>query len=110
MTNLEFTGPGLNPDQWERINALAVSLAPGQALWLSGYFAGLDYRMRTGTAPVAAPAETGTPLPSATSAAARRSLTILFGSETGNSAALARRLGEMAQRAGLPATVVDMAN
>ncbi|MGB3864801.1 MAG: hypothetical protein WBA29_04130, partial [Xanthobacteraceae bacterium] len=46
MTRLEFAGPGLSSDQWERINDLAVSLQPAQALWLSGYFAGVGQAAR----------------------------------------------------------------
>ena len=46
MTKMEFSGPGLSSDQWERINDLAVSLQPAQALWLSGYFAGVGSAAR----------------------------------------------------------------
>ncbi|WP_245486293.1 hypothetical protein [Mesorhizobium sp. M7A.F.Ca.US.010.02.1.1] len=43
MTGLEFPGPGLTAEQWERLKALATSLKPGQALWIRGYFAGIDH-------------------------------------------------------------------
>ena len=45
----DFPGPGLlSAEQWRQINALAAALSPRQALWLSGYFAGLE-SARTGT-------------------------------------------------------------
>lgn len=111
MTALEFPGPALNADQWNQIGALAISLRPGQALWLSGYFAGLDHAargfggdsltlLREGDArTVAAPA-----------AAPSRTLTILYGSETGNSAALAKALATAARAKGIEPTVADMAD
>lgn len=43
MTALEFPGPGLTVDQWSQISVLTTSVRPGQALWISGYFVGLDH-------------------------------------------------------------------
>ncbi|MBP1883969.1 assimilatory sulfite reductase (NADPH) flavoprotein subunit [Sinorhizobium mexicanum] len=110
MTALEFPGPGLTADQWSQISALATSLRPGQALWISGYFAGLDHGARalhgaTPLAPHLAKAEPADVLASKT-----RSLTILFGSETGNSAALAKRLADAARGKGAEPSLVDMAD
>jgi sulfite reductase (NADPH) flavoprotein alpha-component len=109
MTKHEFAGPGLSNEQWERINALAVSLKPGQALWLSGYFAGLDYSVRAlgGFDPLA----TLVPAPDDISQpdAAPRTLTILYGTETGNSKGLARMLADAARQKGLSTSIADMA-
>ncbi len=108
MTKLEFAGPGLTVEQWEQISTLATSLKPGQALWLSGYFAGLNHSAQTtgdlvrsspvsdATTPVALPATT-------------RTLTILYASETGNSAGLAKALAEAAREKGLEPVVSDVA-
>lgn len=41
-----FPGLGFTAEQWERLKALAISLKPGQALWISGYFAGIDHGAR----------------------------------------------------------------
>ena len=81
MTALEFPGPGLNVDQWNQIGALATSLRPGQALWLSGYFAGLDHAAR-GFGGDALPLlrDGGANVVAAPAAAATRTLTILYGS------------------------------
>ena len=103
----DFPSPGLlNADQWRQINALAATLSAGQALWLSGYFAGLE-SARTG-AGVALANAPGAPAPAPVAAARTRTLTILYGSETGNSAALARTTAVEAKALGLDATVSDM--
>ena len=107
----DFPGPGLlSAQQWQQINALAATLSPRQALWLSGYFAGLEIA-RTGTEvatidPAVVSAPPAAPAPAA--AAPTRTLTVLYGSETGNSAALARSAAAEAKTLGLDAAVVDM--
>ena len=110
MTAIEFSPPTLTAEQWQQINALATSLRPDQALWISGYFAGVGHQARAGAvlgpsiAPsTVAPVEHRGP-------AASRSLTILFGSETGNSARLAKSLLQSLRGAGLDAAVTDMAD
>src|SRR3546814_6892847 len=61
------------------IEHLSQSLTPEQARWISGYFAGLDAGlMRAGQQPTSL------------AASAARRLTIVYGSETGNSTELAR--------------------
>jgi sulfite reductase (NADPH) flavoprotein alpha-component len=109
MTTLEFPGPGLSAEQWDKITALATSLQPGQALWLSGFFAGLDYRARApgdGAALALVPAPAFAP----SGQTATRRLMILYGSETGNSAALAKALAEGARLQGQEPRLADMAD
>lgn len=109
MTAMEFPGPGFTSDQWEQIKTLAISMKPGQALWISGYFAGLDHAARRlGSGGDHAPVPLiDAPAPPAVR---QRSLTILYGSETGNSAGLGRILGEAAKARGIEASVIDMAD
>ncbi|MBN9599425.1 MAG: assimilatory sulfite reductase (NADPH) flavoprotein subunit [Afipia sp.] len=106
MSKLEFAGPGLTIEQWEQISTLATSLKPGQALWLSGYFAGLNHSTQTSgdvvrSSPVS---DLATAVP-----VAARTLTILYATETGNSAGLARTLAEAAREKGLDPVVSDVA-
>ncbi|MBN9547648.1 MAG: flavodoxin domain-containing protein, partial [Alphaproteobacteria bacterium] len=111
MTAFEFPGPGFTAEQWNQINALATSLGPGQGLWLSGYFAGLDHNARAPHTGAGLPLATLDPMaPLLAATPSTRSLTILFGSETGNGAGLAKALGEAAARLGVEPTVVDMAD
>jgi sulfite reductase (NADPH) flavoprotein alpha-component len=90
----------LSLEQWQQVEALAATLTAEQARWISGYFAGLDSGLLRGgsaaVAPVAAPRG--------------RSLTILYGSETGNGRDLANALAASASQRGLSPTVADMAN
>lgn len=110
MTVANFPGPGLTAEQWSQVNALATSLNPGQGLWLSGYFAGIEHGARAlagATALASVPQLPAVPLPVAVPA---RTLTILYGSETGNSAALARALADKARAGGLDPRLADMAH
>jgi sulfite reductase (NADPH) flavoprotein alpha-component len=111
MTAFEFNGPGLTEEQWKQIKAIATSLKPDQAFWLSGYFAGFAHGARADAADIPA---IGVPVAPPTSgmstAAATRSLTVLYGSETGNGAGLARMLAQKARARGLEPAVVDMAD
>lgn len=109
MTAMEFPGPGFTSDQWDQIKTLAISMKPGQALWISGYFAGLDHAARRhGSTEDFAPVPlTGAVAPLASR---QRTLTILHGSETGNSAALARALHEAFRSKGIESSLVDMAD
>ncbi|MGN6548346.1 MAG: assimilatory sulfite reductase (NADPH) flavoprotein subunit [Pararhizobium sp.] len=97
------------PEQWQKIEQLAATLEPDQAIWLSGYFAGLSQSLRSahinGDAATLVPT---LPPENADGAAATRTLTILYGSETGNGADLARQIEARATALGLPAVAGDM--
>lgn len=110
MTLHEFNGPGLNEDQWKTVRSVATTLKPQQAIWLSGYFAGLADNGRAEASHLLA-AGLAPDLPAAVPASApKRNLTILFASETGNGASVARLLGERAGAAGFEPTLIDMAD
>ncbi|HWW63900.1 MAG TPA: assimilatory sulfite reductase (NADPH) flavoprotein subunit [Sphingomonadaceae bacterium] len=105
MTASQFPGAALTAEQWRLVEALGASLNPQQARWISGYFAGLDSGLlrggvQAGAAPLA--------LPSAAAAPGTRALTILYGSETGNSAELAANLAAAAREQGLDPVLADM--
>jgi sulfite reductase (NADPH) flavoprotein alpha-component len=78
---------------------LDTVLAPANATqraWLAGFLAGIDAQARP-TADTATPALATTPL------------TILFASESGNSEALAHRIGKQARKLGFKPKIVDFA-
>ncbi|MFD0986135.1 assimilatory sulfite reductase (NADPH) flavoprotein subunit [Methyloligella solikamskensis] len=100
MSVFDFQKLGLTEEQWSRIKELANSLSPEQSLWLSGYFAGIDSRLR----------EPGHPVEQALEdEASSRCVTILFGSETGNSRELASALGNALREDGHKVSMQDMA-
>jgi sulfite reductase (NADPH) flavoprotein alpha-component len=76
MTAFEFPGPGFTAEQWERLSGLATTLKPGQALWISGYFAGIDYSVRALSGATAIPTRLDDPAVAAPVAAPTRTLTI----------------------------------
>lgn len=87
------------------LHRLSADLSPTQLLWLSGYFYG---RSSTGgrglvaTDVAAAPVAAGPPQPAR--------LTILYGSQTGNSKKVALQTAEAARQRGLPDVVVHDMN
>src|SRR5947208_410306 len=95
MSVAEFHGPGLTEAQWQQVKALATSLDARQLVWVSGFLAGIEHGVRDRAAPVD-PASAVPPGSTASAESARRTLTVLHGSETGNSAALAKLLAEQA--------------
>lgn len=90
----------LRPEQHQLAAHLATGLERDQAIWLSGYFAGIA---QVGGAASAAPIVLAP-------AASKRKLTILYGSESGNAEKLAASAGKLAEKQGFKASVVSMAD
>ena len=85
-----------------QLGSLSQSLAPDELLWASGYMAGLA------AAAGPAAAEAG-PAPAAESAAVA-TLTIWYGSETGNGRGVAERLAEAARARGYSVDLASLAD
>lgn len=94
-------GEPLDAQQRQHVEALTGSVTPEQAFWLSGYFAGL----KVGIARVGGAAAKSVAAPSSS-----RTLTVLHGGETANSAGIARAFAASASERGLNATVADLAH
>lgn len=97
MSASELPGNPLTLEQWQQVEGLTRSLSPAQARWLSGYFTGLDAGLRQ-------------PPPQPASLVPVRTLSILYGTETGNAAELARTLAAAAGDQGLACNLHDMAD
>ncbi|MFO7857829.1 MAG: sulfite reductase flavoprotein subunit alpha, partial [Ectothiorhodospiraceae bacterium] len=97
---LDTTNSPLTNEQADYVNRLVTSLSPDQVNWISGYLAGLHSAQAGGQAE-SAPAGGG---------ATEHTLTILYGSETGNAQGVAEQAGEQASARGLPVRVMDMAD
>ena len=103
MTARQFFPEGaLTLEQWQLVEQLGATLTPPQARWISGYFAGLDAGLMRAGAPASVPE-----LPAA---AQGRTLTILYGTETGNSTELGKALAASAAERGLSPELFDMAS
>ncbi|KAB2851136.1 MAG: sulfite reductase subunit alpha [Hyphomicrobiaceae bacterium] len=93
---LPKTAP-FSSEEIDTLNRLVAGSSSLQRSWLSGFLAGVDAAHGV----VAQPAAPARP---------RETLTILFGSETGNSEALAFKARKAAQKLGFDARVLDMAD
>lgn len=83
-----------SPDQWQRVQAVLNTLDQRQALWLSGYLAA------SGETAVA-------PAPAAVNTTAQ--VTIAYGSETGNSTAIAESLSRLLREQNLEPRLIPLA-
>lgn len=86
------------PEDIEVLNRVVARTTPQQRSWLAGFFAGFEA------------AQSGGALAPAPVARARVPLTILYASESGNTEALALKAKKVAQKHGLDAKVIDMAD
>ena len=94
-------GVALSADQMAQLRALAAGFTRDQAIWVSGYFAGLS------ADPIGL--EAAAPAVAAAPTVGTRTLTILYASETGNAGELARACEARAREVGLTPTVGDLA-
>lgn len=88
----------LSDEQQRQLNQALSTLNTQQLVWVSGYLYGLS---QSGSQPAAA---SGTP------AAPGGSLTILYGSQTGNAKGVASAIKAQAETRGLPVTLTSMAD
>lgn len=88
----------LNSEQTNQLRTAVSGLSASQLQWVSGYVAGL------------AAADTGNAVATAVPAAVGQSLTVLFGSQTGNGEEVANALAASAQARGYAAKAVNLAD
>ena len=89
-----------SPEDIDTLNTVVSRTTAQQRAWLAGFFAGFEA------------AQGGGQLQPQHVAAAkpREPLTVLYGSESGNSEALAMKVKKLAQKRGLDARIYDMAD
>lgn len=108
MVELQVTNSPFNQEQVELLNRLIPTLTDGQRLWLGGYIAAFQAGVATpqagligqvGQNPVVAPVS---------APAVSREVTVLYGSQTGNSIGLSKKLGKKLEEQGLQVTLSSM--
>ncbi|OXM87350.1 assimilatory sulfite reductase (NADPH) flavoprotein subunit [Paenibacillus rigui] len=101
---LQVTNSPFNQEQAELLNRLLPTLTEVQRIWLSGYFSALN---AAGTQ-----ASSNAPLAVVTtsSAVVPKEATVLFGSQTGKSQGLAKKLSKQLEERGLNVTLSSMSD
>ena len=104
MLELQVTNSPFNQEQVELLNRLLPSLTDAQRIWLSGYISALQ----------GAGAAVGAAVPAVVAAAApaaapiSKDVTVLFGSQTGNSHNLAKKMTKKLEEQGFQVTLTSM--
>jgi len=102
-------GP-LDPERTELLLRVVEGLEPSTLQWLSGFAAGVAHERASGRGlAVALPAGAPAAAPAARAEPTAR-VTIVYGSQTGNSKRIAEKLGRSAEAAGLAARVYAASN
>jgi sulfite reductase (NADPH) flavoprotein alpha-component len=103
---LKSTNSPFSQEQAELLNKLLPTLSESQKLWLSGYFAAAQLTIAGGAAEVLANDPSGT----AKIPAKSKEVTILYGSQTGNAQALAKKAGKTLEGNGYEVIVSSMSD
>lgn len=101
---LQVNNSPFNQEQVDLLNRLLPSLADSQKIWLSGFLAATASAQAVSAAPAAAPQ------PSAAAPAVSKDITILYGSQSGNSAGLAKKSAKVLTENGFNVTVSSMSD
>ena len=95
------------PERTELLLRVVEGLEPSTLQWLSGFAAGVAHERAAGRAGVSLPVG---PVVAPGRAKPTARLTIVYGSQTGDSKRIAERLGRAAEAAGLAARVYAAGN
>ncbi|MBP1153691.1 MULTISPECIES: assimilatory sulfite reductase (NADPH) flavoprotein subunit [unclassified Paenibacillus] len=99
--NLQVTNSPFNQEQAELLNRVLPMLTEAQRIWLSGYLTALHGAAAAVTSGAA-------PLVAANDAVTSKEVTVLFGSQTGNSHGLAKKVSKKLEERGFQVTLSSM--
>ncbi|MDF0728030.1 assimilatory sulfite reductase (NADPH) flavoprotein subunit [Cytobacillus sp. S13-E01] len=103
---LKIMNSPFNQEQAELLNNLLPTLSESQKVWLSGYLAASQFTSISGTREVQE-----SELPAGiTEQTISKEVTILYGSQTGNAQALAKKAGKTLEGEGFQVTISSMSN
>jgi sulfite reductase (NADPH) flavoprotein alpha-component len=102
-------GP-LDPERTELLLRVVDGLEPSTLQWLSGFAAGVAHERAAGRAAVTLSAGVAANAAPAARAEPTARVTVVYGSQTGNSKRIAEKLGRAAEAAGLAARVYAASN
>jgi sulfite reductase (NADPH) flavoprotein alpha-component len=109
---LQVTNSPFNQEQVELLNRLLPTLTESQQIWISGFLSGLQSTALpvTSGAVVQAVPGTDTALSLKSQPATSREVTVLFGSQTGNSHGLAKQLSQRLKERDYEVTLSSMSD
>ena len=99
---LQVTNSPFNQEQAELLNRLLPTLTDTQRIWLGGYLTALQ---GAASAALAAPGASPLMAVAENTAIASKEATVLFGSQTGNSDRLAKKLSKKLEEQGFQVTL-----
>ncbi|WP_308639775.1 assimilatory sulfite reductase (NADPH) flavoprotein subunit [Paenibacillus silvisoli] len=102
---LQVTNSPFGQEQVELLNRLLPTLTEGQKIWLSGY---LSAALQIAGAPAGTAAAAPQAAQTVSAPSVSKDVTVLFGSQTGNSHKLAKKLAGKLQDQGLQVTLSSM--
>jgi sulfite reductase (NADPH) flavoprotein alpha-component len=113
LVQFQVTNSPFNEEQVELLNRLLPTLTEAQQIWLSGYLAAVQ---RTAASPVASgelqqtASTAGIALSPQSGTVISREVTVLFGSQTGNSQRLAKDVSKKLEAQGFQVTLSSMSD
>ncbi|USB31764.1 assimilatory sulfite reductase (NADPH) flavoprotein subunit [Paenibacillus sp. YPG26] len=105
---LQVTNSPFNQEQADLLNRLLPTLTDTQRIWLGGYIAASLGTASAAAATASAPANAPLATLTETAPSISKEVTVLFGSQTGNSDRLAKKLTKQLEENGFQVTVSDM--
>ena len=105
MLQLQVNNSPFNQEQSELLNRLLPTLTESQKIWLNGYLSATTTFNVQETAPL-----TSTSLLETVAVPAKKEMTILYGSQTGNAQSLAQNYGKRLKEQGFETTVQSMSD
>ncbi|WDH84963.1 assimilatory sulfite reductase (NADPH) flavoprotein subunit [Paenibacillus urinalis] len=107
---LQVINSPFTQEQTELLNRLLPTLSETQRVWLSGYLTAIQFSGVAATSAVEAPAVNTAGQPEVPAPAISKEITVLFGSQTGNSSGIAKKFSKKLQEQGFEVTTSSMSD
>ncbi|MCM3129609.1 assimilatory sulfite reductase (NADPH) flavoprotein subunit [Paenibacillus provencensis] len=107
---LQVINSPFTQEQTELLNRLLPTFSETQRIWLSGYLTAIQASGVAATSMAEAPALNAVGQPAAPAPAISKEITVLFGSQTGNSSGIAKKFSKKLQEQGFEVTTSSMSD
>lgn len=107
---LQVINSPFTQEQTELLNRLLPTFTETQRIWLSGYLTAIQASGVAATSMAEAPALNAVGQPAAPAPAISKEITVLFGSQTGNSSGIAKKFSKKLQEQGFEVTTSSMSD